>query len=388
MKGLSIFELLAGLDEDMIAAATLPETSAAAVKPPRRRWRKGAIGDFLNNGWVAACASAVIALAVLVAIITAGQNGEKGDGRENHTLPPVPGTEESVSEADETTDVVESESERESEGESESESETAGMTGTETSVGTEIETETKVSFSDELEFTMKDDGTYEVSGIGPQLGTELVIPAEHHGVAVTSIGENSLKGTGLTSVTIPDSVTSIGKFAFVGCSNLTSIHIPEGIKTIEQGVFGGCSGLTSITIPNGVTHIGYNAFGSCTGLTSITIPDSVVSIDRFAFQDCGNLRSVSLGNGVESLGESAFSGCASLTSITIPASVTKIGSGTFSGPITNFQVDTESQHFVVEDGILYSRDMTELIRCPVNKTTVTIPESALTSQSITMLCSI
>ena len=92
MKGIEIFALLSGLDDDMIESATLPEAPTATVKPPRRRWRKGTVGDLLNTGWVAACSSVVIALAVLAAIIAAGQNGEKSDGRVDHTLPPPPVT--------------------------------------------------------------------------------------------------------------------------------------------------------------------------------------------------------------------------------------------------------------------------------------------------------
>lgn len=85
------------------------------------------------------------------------------------------------------------------------------------------------------------------------------------------------------SITIPDSVTSIGNYAFCGCIGLTSVTIPDSVTRIGNYAFSGCTGLTSITIPDSVTSIGNGAFYKCTGLTSITIPDSVTSIGDDAF---------------------------------------------------------------------------------------------------------
>ena len=101
---------------------------------------------------------------------------------------------------------------------------------------------------------------------------------------VTSIGYYAFGGcSGLTSITIPNSVTSIGSNAFYGCSGLTSITIPNSVTSIGSHAFYFCSGLTSITIPNSVTRIGSNAFSFCSGLTSVTIPNSVISIGSYAF---------------------------------------------------------------------------------------------------------
>jgi len=128
---------------------------------------------------------------------------------------------------------------------------------------------------------------------------ELVIPAEIEGLPVTSIGRSVWGGAfsgceSLTSITIPDSVTSIGDEAFRYCTSLTSITIPEGVKSIGPWAFYGCSSLTSITIPEGVKSIGDGAFQSCSRLSRITIPDSVTSIGDWAFYDCRRLTSITI----------------------------------------------------------------------------------------------
>ena len=148
--------------------------------------------------------------------------------------------------------------------------------------------------------------------------------------SVTSIGGEAFRGcSGLTSVTIPDSVTSIGGSAFDGCTGLTSITIPDSATSIGSSAFSGCSGLTSVTIGDSVTSIGDSAFYNCSGLTTITIPDSVTSIGSSAFSGCSGLTSVIIGNSVTNIGEYAFKGCSGLTSLTIPDSVTSIGNSAF-----------------------------------------------------------
>ncbi len=179
---------------------------------------------------------------------------------------------------------------------------------------------------------------------------------------VTSIGEKGLTGfSGLTSVTIPKSVTSIGRNVFLQCYKLVSVKvesgntvydsredcnaiietstntlvagckstvIPNTVTTIGDFAFSTCS-VTSITIPNSVTTIGESAF-SASRLTSVDIPGSVTSIGVFAFGGCTDLVSVTIPNSVTSIGDWAFSSCMSLTSVTIPNSVKRIGNHTFA----------------------------------------------------------
>ena len=151
---------------------------------------------------------------------------------------------------------------------------------------------------------------------------------------------------------------SIGESAFNYCNGVTSITIPNSVTSIENGAFQDCSGLTSITIPNSVTSIGYYVFNNCSGLASIVveagntvydsrdncnalietasntlikgsnssfIPEGVTSIGENAFSYCSGLTSVTIPNSVTRIGDYAFSYCSSLTSISIPANVTSIG---------------------------------------------------------------
>ena len=157
--------------------------------------------------------------------------------------------------------------------------------------------------------------------------TSLIIPS-----SVTSIGESAFRDcSGLTSLTIPSSVTWIGNFAFQDCSGLTSLTIPSSVTWIGDYAFYGCSGLTSFTIPSSVTKIGLAAFKDCSGLTSFTIPSSVTWIGDFAFCGCSVLTSLTIPSSVTWIGDFAFCGCSGLTSIYVyPEKTPKLGTGVFS----------------------------------------------------------
>lgn len=174
--------------------------------------------------------------------------------------------------------------------------------------------------------------------------------------SVTTIGEWAFhRCTGLTSITIPNSVTSIEEYAFSHCSGLTSVTIGNSVTTIGEYSFQYCTGLKGITIPNSVASIGERAFLYCDGLTSVTIPNSVTSFGYGAFMRCSNILSINIdnnylvgnkemasifgsqiqnciiGDNVTSIGNSTFSGCYNLKNINITRHVTSIGTSAFSG---------------------------------------------------------
>ena len=149
--------------------------------------------------------------------------------------------------------------------------------------------------------------------------------------SVKSIGDKAFMWCEfLQSVTIPNSVTSIGNEAFSACRSLQSVTIPNSVTSIGDEAFSACVSLQSVTIPNSVKSIGYRAFSDCESLQSVTIPNSVTKIGDRAFFYCKSLQSVTIPNSVTRIGDEAFGSCKSLQSVTIPNSVTKIEYGAFS----------------------------------------------------------
>ena len=226
-----------------------------------------------------------------------------------------------------------------------------------------------------VRYTWQTDETWAVAEI--IASGDIVIPETIIGCPVTSIGTAFQNHSDLTSVTIGNSVTSIGWSAFSGCSGLTEVTIPNSVTSIGEKAFKDCSGLTEVTIPNSVTSINWSAFSGCSGLTKITLPyvgtyqypfgyifgtdsytggtstkqyyhssstitetssnyyiptslkevviTAAYNIPHGAFYNCSGLTSVTIPESATSIGQYAFYNCSSLTEVTIPESVTSIG---------------------------------------------------------------
>jgi len=239
-----------------------------------------------------------------------------------------------------------------------------------------------------LVFTLiNNDTEYKVSK-GTATVDDIVIPYTYEGKSVTSIGYFG-NYSNLKKIIIPDNITNIEGGAFNGCISLESIIIPNSIMSIGNGTFSDCIRLASITISNNVTIIGSHTFSGCISLESIVIPDSVISIGDGAFSGCTSLINITIPNSVTGIGINAFANCTSLISIFIPNSVISISMPfyythnevAFFGCINliSITVDQANLYYTSEEGVLYNKEMTRLLRFPEGKRgSFSIPNSVTT----------
>lgn len=205
------------------------------------------------------------------------------------------------------------------------------------------------------------DGVVTISGVGPMANIEApkgseefrAVAEKYAGVesvvieeGVTTIGDNAFYAwEDLCEIEIPATVKSIGTHAFCN-TEISNVVLPEGVTEIGYGAFSTCNKLTDIEIPASVEKIDVNAFRSCGALTNVSIPDGVTTLEAYVFGDCSNLETLYIGKGVETIDETAFINCDSLKEI---------------------RVSEENPHFVSVDGVLYTKDMKELVTYPFRR---------------------
>lgn len=184
----------------------------------------------------------------------------------------------------------------------------------------------------EIVYTLKDDGTYEVSGTsGYKLNLKQVdIPAEYNGVAVTSVADKAfISCAGLTTVTMQNSVTEIGFSAFAYCGSLKSVILSENVTSLPYAAFAYCGALKTVTVSPSLAEIGSMAFYNCLSLEEFAMPSGVTSVGARAFAVSG-LKSVALPDSVTELGQGAFYASESLAEVTVGGGVTKLDFGVFA----------------------------------------------------------
>ena len=229
-----------------------------------------------------------------------------------------------------------------------------------------IDEEGNADIYEELRFVLDEETqTYTVFGTDNTVA-EIIIPKTYRNLPVATIGENAFRDyANLTSITIPESISRIDLWAFLGCGQLKNVYIrdltvwwnmeqrgnplhakrgesnlfvngeilteliiPDGATSIDNR-FSGCASIEKVVFPSGVTAIGGGAFEYCNGLTSVILPDSVTAVGDNAFANCENLISVTLPNGLQSIPDNAFRECTRLANVIIPDSVATIGFGAF-----------------------------------------------------------
>ena len=239
-------------------------------------------------------------------------------------------------------------------------------------------------------YTILEDDTAEITDFYGS-DSSLVIPEELESHPVSSIGENAFYSDDYTSITIPDTVTKIGNYAFEYCNELTSLTIPDNVVYIGDYAFSYCSSLTTINIPNSVSHIGANPFLGCKKLTEISISPrqpAFALMDGVLFQknekslvyypiSSENTEYV-IPDGIKTIGDQAFSGCENLTSVSIPDSVVSVGDNPFIGctQLEKLTVSSNNTGLYVQNGVLFSKDDNRLIcfPCTLDTAEYEIPE--------------
>lgn len=203
------------------------------------------------------------------------------------------------------------------------------------------------------------------------------------GKSVNLIGSHAFENcNALSDITLPESLSSIGECAFYDTA-IESVNLSDNITYIARSTFDRCSSLKTVIIGNSVKTVAAQAFSGCVSLTSLTLGSSIITIDMGAFGNCSSLTSVTFPESLNRINHAAFSCCSSLTSVTIPAFVKSLGENVFVGcdNLTAINVDPANGHYASVDGVLFNKEITELMQYPASK-----PGSCVVPETVTKIC--
>lgn len=224
-----------------------------------------------------------------------------------------------------------------------------------------------------------------------------IIPKTIKGYPVTAIADYAFKNSkSLGMVWLPDTISYIGKGAFYGCEDLLFVFGLEnctGLSAIENETFKDCNNLHTIKLPNSITSIGNCTFEFCYNLRELSIPDSVSYIGEKAFSNCQSIKEIKIPQGVTKIENETFLGCASMESVALPDEIIYIGIGAFDAcgklksvvipatvktieagafmrcySLSSIDVAPDNSGYTSVEGVLYNKDLTELVAYPAGKT--------------------
>ena len=192
--------------------------------------------------------------------------------------------------------------------------------------------------------------------------TNVIIPE-----GITSIGDSAFQEcSGIVSIKIPDSVTNISQSAFSYCSSLSHIEIPKNVTVINSSLFASCTALTNVIIPDSVTSIGISAFYKCSNLKNITFPDSVINIGSSAFKGCSSLEAATIGNNVSDINSNAFENCTSLSNVILGCSLKNIGDEVFKNCSSLISINIPDSIIEIGDYAFYNCSSLSTVTIPDN----------------------
>ncbi len=214
---------------------------------------------------------------------------------------------------------------------------------------------------DDITWQLDEAGTLTISGTGEMY---------NYNGNLSNYAPWNDKRQDVKKVVVKGDVTNIGDWAFWGCGNLASVSLPDSATRIGSYAF--CSGLSQIVLPKNLTTIESRAFEGCSNLKKIILPDSVTSIGKHAFSNCSSLETVVLSDSLISIGDYAFYGDFLLSNIEIPRNVAQIGNLAFAycNKLKSIPVEEGNIHFCSKNGILYNKDMTKIVCYPAGKTDI------------------